>query len=146
MARLPCVDADGEAEATCAALAAAGACDFVATTDVDALLFGAGRVLRNLDINADGLSSRCELWDSEVMERTAGVDQGALIAAAFLIGSDYDVRPSQSQSQRWPLRAPKRRTAIDRPCPCLAEVLPQKCSAVRASAMGRRVRAGVALP
>ena len=105
---IPCVEADGEAEATCAALVAAGACDFVATTDFDALLFGAPRVLHSLDLRV-AVASECELWEADAIERLAGLDRRALIAAAFLTGCDYDLRqmlpklpwpPSQGSRQR----------------------------------------------
>ena len=36
---VPCVDADGEAEATCAALTAYGHCEFAVSSDSDVLLF-----------------------------------------------------------------------------------------------------------
>mmetsp|Transcript_17005 Transcript_17005/g.48587 ORF Transcript_17005/g.48587 Transcript_17005/m.48587 type:complete len:785 (+) Transcript_17005:1100-3454(+) len=88
---VPWVNAEGEAEATCAALASAGACDFVATTDVDALLFGAPKVLRGLDLRQDG-PSQCELWEATTIERTTGLDRRAMTAAAFLMGCDYDCR------------------------------------------------------
>jgi len=94
---VPWVNAEGEAEATCAALALSGVCDFVATTDFDALLFGAPKVLKGLDLRED--SSKCELWDMEKVNRVAGVDRHGLIAATFLVGCDYDCR-SQSQASQ----------------------------------------------
>lgn len=93
---IPCIIAEGEAEATCAALAAAGHCDFVATTDFDALLFGAPRVLRGLDL-LPGVASKCEVWDADTIEQVTGLDRHALVAAAFLVGCDYDCR-SESRS------------------------------------------------
>ena len=70
---------------------AAGACDFVATTDFDGLLFGAPRVLNRLNLRVAG-SSECELWDADAIERLAGLDRRALIVAAFLNGCVYDMR------------------------------------------------------
>lgn len=103
---VPSVDAEGEAEATCAALVSCGACDYVATSDCDALLFGATSVVKGLDLRTDG-PSQCELWEAATVQKTLGLDRGALIAAAFLIGCDYDCRsqatpsslPSQSRRQ-----------------------------------------------
>eukprot|EP00929_Paragymnodinium_shiwhaense_P059833 TRINITY_DN29935_c0_g1_i1.p1 TRINITY_DN29935_c0_g1~~TRINITY_DN29935_c0_g1_i1.p1 ORF type:complete len:999 (+),score=215.70 TRINITY_DN29935_c0_g1_i1:69-2999(+) len=89
---VPWVDSAGEAEATCAALAEAGRCDYVATTDFDALLFGAPKVLRDLDLQGNSRHSRCELWDIKRIEALTGLDRKALVAAAFLIGCDYDCR------------------------------------------------------
>ena len=88
---IPCITAEGEAEATCAALAAAGDCDFVATTDFDALLFGARRVLRGLDL-VNGVTSKCEVWDASAIEHATALNRQALVAAAFLVGCDYDCR------------------------------------------------------
>jgi hypothetical protein len=47
---IPCVQAVGEGEATCAALNAAGWAQGCATSDVDALLFGAVTVYRQLHL------------------------------------------------------------------------------------------------
>jgi len=89
---IPCVDAEGEAEATCAALTQAGVCDFVASSDFDSLLFGARRVLRSLHLADRSVGSECELWDSSQIDAVAGLDRDSLIAAAFMAGCDYDLR------------------------------------------------------
>jgi len=96
---IPCVDAEGEGEATCAALVASGDCDFVATTDFDALLFGASRVLRDLDL-LQGVQSKCELWEADTIERVTGLNRDALVAAAFLLGCDYDCRNVSKSTKR----------------------------------------------
>ena len=49
---LPVVEAPGEAEATCAALCAAGLVKAVATSDGDALLYGAERVYQVIKLKA----------------------------------------------------------------------------------------------
>jgi hypothetical protein len=49
---VPCVQAVGEAEATCAALNVAGWVSGCHTADVDALLFGAQTVYRHLHLQA----------------------------------------------------------------------------------------------
>lgn len=100
---VPCIKAEGEAEAECATLGACSECDFVATTDFDALLFGAPRVLRRLDLRLEASASRCELWEAAVIEGVLGLDRGALAAGAFLIGCEYDIRkctadPSQARA------------------------------------------------
>lgn len=86
---IPLVDAEGEAEATCAALARRGACDFVATSDSDALLFGAPAVLTGLDLQAKSSASRAELWELRHMEAVCGLSLEALTATAALAGCDY---------------------------------------------------------
>ena len=86
---VPSIDAEGEAEATCAALTKCGACDFVATSDSDALLFGATAVLRSLDLRCNGALSNCELWELRKVEEVCGVNRESLTAAASLIGCDY---------------------------------------------------------
>mmetsp|Transcript_62997 Transcript_62997/g.150052 ORF Transcript_62997/g.150052 Transcript_62997/m.150052 type:complete len:679 (-) Transcript_62997:78-2114(-) len=88
---IPYVEAEGEAEATCAALVKRGVCSSAATTDADALLFGATTVYRGLDLIADG-SSKCEVWDLAAIEKATGLDREGLIVAAWLAGCDYDVR------------------------------------------------------
>ncbi|KAH8047048.1 endonuclease [Aureococcus anophagefferens] len=45
---VPVVEAPGEAEASCVALVRHGACDFVVTEDMDALTFGAAKMVKNL--------------------------------------------------------------------------------------------------
>ncbi len=52
MQGLPVVEAPGEAEATCAALCAAGLVKAVATSDGDALLYGAERVYQVIKLKA----------------------------------------------------------------------------------------------
>ncbi|GFH25169.1 uncharacterized protein HaLaN_23093, partial [Haematococcus lacustris] len=75
---LPVVQAPGEAEAMCAALNAAGLVDAVQTKDVDALLFGATTVYRNLHLQVTSQSqcqlSRCELaaWRDALGLATGG--------------------------------------------------------------------------
>lgn len=88
---IPFVDAEGEAEAACAMLAANGQCDFVATTDFDAILFGSPKVLKGLDLAMNG-SSKCEVWEMSRIESVVGLNRQALVCAAFLIGCDYDCR------------------------------------------------------
>jgi flap endonuclease GEN len=91
---LPTFEAPGEAEATCAALNAAGAVDGCATSDGDAMLFGATNQFKQLKLSTEqpGLS-RVERCDAAWVAETLGVDgdvPGALVALALLAGGDYD--------------------------------------------------------
>lgn len=86
---VPCIDADGEAEAACAALAQCGACDFAASDDSDTLLFGAPRVLRSLELRDCAAKSSAELWELRRVEEVCGLGRNGLAAAASLIGCDY---------------------------------------------------------
>ena len=91
---LPTFEAPGEAEATCAALNAAGAVDGCATSDGDAMLFGATNQFKQLKLSAEQPgSSRVERCDAAWVAETLGVDgdvPGALVALALLAGGDYD--------------------------------------------------------
>ena len=95
---VPYVDAEGEAEATCAALTQAGACEFAASSDFDALLFGAERVLKSVHLADRSVDSECELWEISHIDKVAGLDRDSLIAAAFLSGSDYDLRGTRASN------------------------------------------------
>eukprot|EP00933_Yihiella_yeosuensis_P014857 TRINITY_DN13142_c0_g1_i1.p1 TRINITY_DN13142_c0_g1~~TRINITY_DN13142_c0_g1_i1.p1 ORF type:complete len:479 (-),score=118.83 TRINITY_DN13142_c0_g1_i1:194-1630(-) len=78
---VPAVQAPGEAECLCAALAASGRADAAATEDMDALVFGAPRLLRNIhraasqhqiplvqDIRLDSILKAMELKQSEFVD------------------------------------------------------------------------------
>ena len=97
---IPFVDAEGEAEATCAALNASGVCDFAASGDFDVLLFGASRVLRELHLADRSIDSECDLWEAAHIDSVAGLNRDALIAAVFLAGSDYDLRKPEAGERR----------------------------------------------
>lgn len=90
------LQAPGEAEATCAALAAAHAVDAVLSFDGDTILFGASAVYRSLRLSAVRDStceaSRCSL---EAVRRALGLrapgaGPRALALLGGLIGCDYD--------------------------------------------------------
>ena len=93
---VPCVQATGEAEAACAELAHSGVCDFAASRDFDVLLFGAPRVLVNLTLRSDSAST-CELWELSEIERLTSLKREHLAMAAFMSGSDYDVRRNERE-------------------------------------------------
>ncbi len=104
---LPVVRAPGEAEATCAALDRLGCVDGCATADGDALLFGATRVYKKLNLSADfPTQSRLEATDALRAADALGLAPNphrpdldarrletgpALVALALLAGGDYDV-------------------------------------------------------
>ncbi len=95
---LPAVEAPGEAEATCAAMNAAGLVDGCATSDGDALLFGARVQFKTIKLFADAPEQsrieRCEAsWLRETMRLPGDEHEGvsdALVALALLAGGDYD--------------------------------------------------------
>ena len=102
---LPTFEAPGEAEATCAALNAAGAVDGCATSDGDAMLFGATNQFKQLKLSAEQPgSSRVERCDAAWVAETLGVDgdvPGALVALALLAGGDYDPGVPTAWVRRW---------------------------------------------
>jgi hypothetical protein len=102
---VPHVNAEGEAEATCAAMTAAGVCDFAVSSDSDVLLFGATRVLRSLHLADRSVDSECELWEASHIEAVTGLDRDGLIAIAFLTGSDYDLRGHSADSSTGSVRS-----------------------------------------
>ena len=77
----------GEAEALAAALNSRGLCDGVLTTDGDAFLFGARRVLKNLEASSSALCATSV--DMLEIKQTTGLDREALVMLALLLGSDY---------------------------------------------------------
>lgn len=77
----------GEAEALAAALNSRGLCDGVLTTDGDAFLFGARRVLKNLEASSVTLSATSV--DLLEIKKHTGLDREAFVLLALLLGSDY---------------------------------------------------------
>ena len=84
---LPYVDAPFEAEAQCAALNLQGVCDGVASDDSDTLLFGAKVLYRHLFSRKHKVTA----YSAANVEKRCGLDRGALIEYAQLVGSDYAV-------------------------------------------------------
>jgi flap endonuclease GEN len=91
---LPVFEAPGEAEATCAALASAGAVHAVASFDSDTLLYGAEEVYHTLRLAAgaprDCEARRCRLGE---VRRALGLARGgaaALSLVAAVAGCDYE--------------------------------------------------------
>mmetsp|Transcript_64197 Transcript_64197/g.150697 ORF Transcript_64197/g.150697 Transcript_64197/m.150697 type:complete len:448 (+) Transcript_64197:27-1370(+) len=87
---VPAVQADGEAEALCAALAIAGHAHAAATEDFDALVFGAPRLLRNLHKAA--ASPQIPLVQDIRLESVLGAlgfSQAEFVDFCILAGCDY---------------------------------------------------------
>ncbi|KAF7725476.1 hypothetical protein EC973_009576 [Apophysomyces ossiformis] len=79
----------GEAEAECAVLQRLDYVDIVLTADVDALLFGAKRVIRNWPSHRNELLA---CYDMAWLSEATGLDRSDLIMIALLRGSDYNTR------------------------------------------------------
>ncbi|KIZ05294.1 putative Flap endonuclease GEN [Monoraphidium neglectum] len=92
---VPWVQAEGEGEATCAALNMCGWAQGCYTADVDALLFGAVTVYRTLSLStANPRQTQMARCRRAAVQRVLRLQQGgtqALIAVAQLAGGDYDV-------------------------------------------------------
>ena len=78
-------DAPGEAEAECAALQRLGVVDLVVTEDVDAVMFGAGVVAREV---AEGKKRSHVVVYEDVVGKT-GLDRQGLVLVAMMSGGDY---------------------------------------------------------
>ncbi|KAK9839698.1 hypothetical protein WJX81_006968 [Elliptochloris bilobata] len=108
---LPVFVAPGEAEATCAALDAAGLADACATADADALLFGARCVFSTLRLTAAApRESEVERADMPAVRRLLGLaagGAGACTALALLAGGDYDLGGAHAVGRVGALRVVK---------------------------------------
>ncbi|KAM6454081.1 putative flap endonuclease 1 homolog isoform 2-T2 [Liasis olivaceus] len=82
---VPCVQAPAEAEATCAALVKSGHAWCAATEDMDALPFGAGRLLRHLAVK----NSHLEEISLPVVLQKLGMTQEQFVDLCILLGCDY---------------------------------------------------------
>lgn len=83
--------APGEAEAECAALQRAGVVDAVLSEDVDTLMFGAGKILRNW--SGENLKSKVAthvtIYSAETIEATVQLDREGMVLVALMRGGDY---------------------------------------------------------
>ena len=79
-------DAPGEAEAEAAMLQRCGVVDVVFTEDVDALMFGAGRVAREV---GGGVHGKSHVVVYEDVEEMTGLDRDGLVLCAMMSGGDY---------------------------------------------------------
>jgi holliday junction resolvase YEN1 len=77
-------DSPGEAEAECALLQKRGVVDLVITEDVDALMFGAEKVAREIPEK-----NRSHVCLYENVEERIGLDKDGLVLVAMMSGGDY---------------------------------------------------------
>ena len=86
-------DAPGEAEAECALLQQQGVVDAVLSEDVDTIMFGCGRTLRNW--SAEGANkaktpTHVSMYDAEGLRRgDSGLDREGMVLVALMSGGDY---------------------------------------------------------
>lgn len=96
---LPVIDAPTEAEAQAAHIVKSGKAFALATNDADALLFGAPRIVRNLNMvgkkkKSNRLSYETinpEIISLEENLTHLGISQEQLIALAMLVGTDFNM-------------------------------------------------------
>ena len=82
-------DAPGEAEAECALLQTRGVVDAVLSEDVDTIMFGCTRTIRNW--SSEGRSNtptHVSLYDNQSLEKI-GLDRAGMILVALMSGGDY---------------------------------------------------------
>ncbi|KAG2440013.1 hypothetical protein HXX76_004130 [Chlamydomonas incerta] len=85
---VPVVEAPTEAEAQCAEMAKTGLVYGLATEDMDALTFGAPRVIRHL-MAPSSQNVPVQEFDREVALRELGLDDDQFIDLCILMGCDY---------------------------------------------------------
>ncbi|XP_076450153.1 uncharacterized protein LOC143286465 [Babylonia areolata] len=84
---VPYIQSQGEAEATCAALNAAGVVDACVSDDGDCFLYGAKVVYRNLTIDAK--DPHVDSFSMEDVTSELSLTRERLVALALLLGCDY---------------------------------------------------------
>ncbi|KAI1495402.1 hypothetical protein F5X99DRAFT_403698 [Biscogniauxia marginata] len=86
-------DAPGEAEAECALLQQSGIVDAVLSEDVDTIMFGCTRTLRNWSSEGTRGSkspTHVSLYDTEDLRKgTSGLDREGMVLVALMSGGDY---------------------------------------------------------
>ncbi|KAI2468431.1 hypothetical protein F4781DRAFT_398264 [Annulohypoxylon bovei var. microspora] len=86
-------DAPGEAEAECALLQQAGIVDAVLSEDVDTIMFGCTRTLRNWSSEGQKGSktpTHVSMYDTESLQKSgAGLDREGMVLVALMSGGDY---------------------------------------------------------
>ena len=95
---IPVVEAPSEAEAQASLLAKKNEVFAIATTDADALLFGAPRIIRNLNMAGKRKKSNRLAFEVIVPDiisldenlAALGISQDQLISLAMLVGTDYN--------------------------------------------------------
>ncbi|KAI1099105.1 hypothetical protein F4804DRAFT_322863 [Jackrogersella minutella] len=85
-------DAPGEAEAECALLQQSGIVDAVLSEDVDTIMFGCTRTLRNWSSEGKGSKTptHVSMYDTESLQKSgAGLDREGMVLVALMSGGDY---------------------------------------------------------
>ncbi|OTA65297.1 PIN domain-like protein [Hypoxylon sp. EC38] len=86
-------DAPGEAEAECALLQQTGIVDAVLSEDVDTIMFGCTRTLRNWSSEGSKASktpTHVSMYDTEELQKTgSGLDREGMVLVALMSGGDY---------------------------------------------------------
>ncbi|KAI1762783.1 hypothetical protein GGR53DRAFT_500355 [Hypoxylon sp. FL1150] len=86
-------DAPGEAEAECALLQQTGIVDAVLSEDVDTIMFGCTRTLRNWSSEGTKGSkspTHVSLYDTEELQKSGtGLDREGMVLVALMSGGDY---------------------------------------------------------
>jgi flap endonuclease-1 len=98
MLGLPVVQAPSEGEAQAAYMVKSGIGFAVGSQDLDSLVHGATKLVRNLSISGrrkKGRSAAYEIVNPEILDlfqilNNLGIDQNQLIALAMIIGTDYN--------------------------------------------------------
>lgn len=88
-----CHDAPGEAEAECALLQRAGVVDAVLSEDVDTIMFGCTRTLRNWSAEgtrAAKTPTHVSVYDvADLRQGETGLDREGMVLVALMSGGDY---------------------------------------------------------
>lgn len=88
-----CHDAPGEAEAECALLQRAGVVDAVLSEDVDTIMFGSTRTLRNWSAEgtrAAKTPTHVSVYDvADLRQGETGLDREGMVLVALMSGGDY---------------------------------------------------------
>ncbi|MEK6933074.1 MAG: flap endonuclease-1 [Nanoarchaeota archaeon] len=94
---LPVIQAPSEAEAQCSFMNEKGDVDYVASSDYDALLYSAPRVIRNLTLSTRKklpsgayVTINPELIELKEVLKNLGISQDQLIVIGILVGTDFN--------------------------------------------------------
>ncbi len=85
-------NAPGEAEAECALLQQQGIVDAVLSEDVDTLMFGCGRTLRNWSSEGPrggNTPTHVSVYDADAVRDGSGLDREGMVLVALMSGGDY---------------------------------------------------------
>lgn len=117
---LPIIQAPSEAEAQAAFMAERNNVDYVASSDYDALLYGAPNIIRSLTLSTRRRlpSGSYVLVKPEVIElkqtlNVLGIDRDQLIILAILIGTDYNIGGVKGIGPKNALRLVKQHKRFD---------------------------------